>query len=535
MRICLISREYPPDTGWGGVGAYTYQMAHALAERGHDVEVIALEAAKSAAQNFAAAAWSETTSVTVHRVHWEDLLDELNLFLVCAPSTHYIVKSAIALWRKFLELHTIRPFEVVEAPEHLAAGIFQGVTGVVPLVVKLHTPHSKFVSERFHNVLPSFDNQIICLLERVTMLAADLLCSPSADLADFVARDLNFPLDQIATARNPINTEWFAPTGPKPFTNDEPTILFVGRLEERKGIRYLIAAMPAIVRQVPSAKLVVVGADTNNGVGGGSVLKELQKELAAAGLVEKVTFVPHVPLSEVANYYRAADVCVVPSLYENAPYTCIEAMSCGKAVVVTDAGGTREYVENGVSGLVVPARDSQALEQAIVRLLKDAELRQQFGARARQYVVDKCSRDVMATRMESLYREAIAVHASRRGGLYRKAASSALSDALELLCATDKAIFDVLYKESIEFRMRYWVRFLKKRPGLCLATAALWLAEKLHAEPVAARLRSAIAGKESPRYSLTMALGRQPVEHCDPLEQSKAQEPEVKADASVRL
>lgn len=548
MRICLISREYPPDTGWGGVGAYTYQMAHALVERGHDVEVIALAAAKSAAgapgssiaKNLAAPGWSETTSVTVHRVQWEELLDELNLFLVCAPSTHYIVKSAIALWRKFLELHTAHPFDVVEAPEHLAAGVFQGVTGVVPLVIKLHTPHSKFVAERFHNVLPSFDNQIICLLERVTMLGADLMCSPSFDLAKFVAGDLNIAVEDIAMARNPINTEWFSPDGKRAITKDAATpetesiILFVGRLEERKGISYLIKALPEIVRHVPQVRLVVVGADTNNGADGGSVLSELQQELAAAGLAGKVTFVPHVPLSEVANYYRSADVCVVPSLYENAPYTCIEAMSCGKAVVVTDAGGTREYVEHGVSGLVVPARDSQALAKAVVTLLSDADLRQQFGERARQYIVAECSRDVMTTRMESLYQNAIAIHASKRGALYRKPATSALSDALELLCATDKAIFDVLYKQSIEFRMRYWFRFLKKRPGLCLATAALWLAEQLHAEPLVTRLRTAIAGKESPRYGVTLALGRPPVEHCvQPVEIDETN-PKIKANADVR-
>jgi hypothetical protein len=261
-------------------------------------------------------------------------------------------------------------------------------------------------------------------------------------------------------------------------------------------------------RKRPS--LVVVGADTNNGADGGSVLSELQGELATAGLAHQITFVPHVPLSEVASYYRSADVCVVPSLYENAPYTCIEAMSCGKAVVVTDAGGTREYVEHGISGFVVPARDSQALAQAVMKLLNDDALRQKFGERARKYIVAECSRDVMTRKMETLYRQAISAHASKRNGLYRKPATSALSDALELLCATDQAIFDVLYRQSVEFRVRYWFRFLKKRPGLCLAPAALWVAEKVGARRTAERLRCAITGKLAPRYGLAMALGHTP-------------------------
>ncbi|MBA3859948.1 MAG: hypothetical protein C0507_23810 [Cyanobacteria bacterium PR.3.49] len=75
MRICLISREYPPDTGWGGVGAYNHYMAHALKAAGHDVEVIALAGG-------AEASCQTTSGIVVHRVAWKTLLEELNLLLV---------------------------------------------------------------------------------------------------------------------------------------------------------------------------------------------------------------------------------------------------------------------------------------------------------------------------------------------------------------------------------------------------------------------------------------------------------------------
>jgi glycosyltransferase involved in cell wall biosynthesis len=341
MRICLISREYPPDTGWGGVGAYTYQIAHGLHERGNEVHVICL--AGDAGQTVDI----DEGGVTIHRVAYKHLLDELNLFLVSAPSAHYVVASIIALWRRFVQLHGEKPFDVIEVPEHLAAGVFQSLTGVAPTVVKLHTPHSKFVAEQFHGVLPTFDNQLICLLERVAMLAADALCSPSRDLAGFVAQDLGLSDEQtISIVRNPADLARFNSVGDRALDNSSgPIVLFVGRLEERKGIRYLIDAVPSIHSEFHQARFVIVGADTKTAPGGTSMRAHLEKTLAAVGCAGAVEFKSFVPLDQIATYYRSADICVVPSLYDNAPYTCIEAMSCGRPVV-----GTNDYGFSGSAG-----------------------------------------------------------------------------------------------------------------------------------------------------------------------------------------
>lgn len=104
MRICLISREYPPDTGWGGIGAYTFNTARALHSAGHEVEVIALKKCSTESaepsQNC-----SVLNGITIHRVDWENVLEELNLFLISAPSSHYVLGSGIAIWKKFIELH----------------------------------------------------------------------------------------------------------------------------------------------------------------------------------------------------------------------------------------------------------------------------------------------------------------------------------------------------------------------------------------------------------------------------------------------
>lgn len=514
MRICLVSREYPPDTGWGGVGAYTYQIAHGLVENGHEVDVVALSAERGRVVS-STLLEKPDPRIRVHRVDWEDSLEELNLLLVATPSAHFVIKSGIALWRKFLELHQKKPFDVVEAPEHLAAGVFQSLTGVVPLVVKLHTPHSKFVAEKYHGVLPTMDNQLICLLERVTMLSADGLCSPSADLARFVAEDLNVPGASIRMVRNPVDIDRFSPEGQRAAVEEgKLTILFVGRIEPRKGIQHLIDAVLSICARNSNVRFVVVGADTNTGHGGGSMLAELKEKLQKSNCESKVTFVPHVPLSEIPSYYRSADICVVPSLYENAPYTCIEAMSCGKPVVTTSAGGSSEYVAHEKFGLVVPAASAEALADAICSLAKDAEIRAKYGTAARKFTIENLDRRRIAREMEDSYLSAIQNHRDSQK-LYRKPASQALRDTLELLCAFEQMLFDTMYKVSIEFRCRYWLRFFSKRPGLCLATLVLagsksflkLVGAEANPPQFVRRLQQVVDSKQAPRFSLTLLSG----------------------------
>ena len=105
-------------------------------------------------------------------------------------------------------------------------------------------------------------------------------------------------------------------------------VLFVGRLEERKGINYLIAAIPAVVKACPNVEFVIIGDDTSTAEGQTSVLVKLKESLKASNSEKHVTFIDRVPLDSLPSYYRSADVSIVPSVYDNSPYTCLEAMSC---------------------------------------------------------------------------------------------------------------------------------------------------------------------------------------------------------------
>lgn len=494
MRICLIAREYPPETAWGGIATFTYHLAHGLKEIGNEVVVITL--AESVPKNV------DDDGVMVHRVLPFVVPGDLGAAAMCMPYSRYQLKATAGLWQKFLELHEQNPFDMIDTPELLGEGIYPAVTKVAPLTVRLYTPHSKFMAEQLHNITASFDHQLVALFERVAMLSADAITSPSNDLADFVAEDLNYPREKITLICNPIDPDKFSPDGDCALPpTDGLRVLFVGRLEERKGITYLVQAIPGILKLCPDAEFVIIGADTTNAQGGQrSVLNELRDFLARSRVLDRVKFISRVPLDELPNYYRSADVCVVPSVYDNSPYTCLEAMSCGRPVVGTSAGGTKEYVTDGECGIIVPSRDSEALKEAITYLLKDGRARLRMSENSRRRVMEKFQRKQIARETVALYEEARRRFQAKEKTLYLHEANHALADAAVILYSFDKMIYDLLYKQSIRFRLRHWWRLGVARPRLLAARVVLVLAR---------RIAGAVMPKSAPTPAFVQWLEKQ--------------------------
>lgn len=469
MRICLISREYPPETGFGGIATFTRHLALGLSSLGHDVEVISL--AKEKARSYV------EDGIKIHRVEPFLYKSQLLCINLAMPYSRYLLGTTSGLWRKFVELHNQNPFDVIDTPELLAEGIFPAVTRVAPLVIRLYTPHSKFISEKLHNVTANFDHQFVAMAERIAMLSADVITSPSDDLADFVASDLAYKRESICIVRNPIDTGYFTPEGDcalPALATGKLRVLFVGRLEERKGITYLVDAIPEIVKTCPNVEFVIIGDDTQTAVGQTSVLAKLKQTLASGGASSHVTFIDRVPLDSLPSYYRSADISIVPSVYDNSPYTCLEAMSCGRVVIGSSAGGTKEYIQDGVSGIVIPSRDSKAIADAVIKLAKDENERNRLATNARQAAIEKFDRKEIARQTAALYELARENFKQEKAsgshkGLYLHSFNQALLDAESLLDAMDKMIYDLLYQHSYRFRVSHWFHFLKDRPKLFVA------------------------------------------------------------------
>lgn len=156
------------------------------------------------------------------------------------------------------------------------------------------------------------------------------------------------------------------------------SIVFVGSLEERKGIKYLIQAFPLIKASAPDVKLLVIG---NPLPGRGHYIDTL-KELAKYD--ENIIFAGSRP--DVYDIIAACDVLVVPSLSEAFGRTVIEAMACRKPVVASNVGGIPEIVDDGKTGILVPPKSSEAIADAVIKLLTDKALADSMASEGRKKV-----------------------------------------------------------------------------------------------------------------------------------------------------
>jgi glycosyltransferase involved in cell wall biosynthesis len=191
-----------------------------------------------------------------------------------------------------------------------------------------------------------------------------------------------------------VEAAGFSP-GPPPAT---PTILFMGSLEPKKGVRELVEAFADVRRALPAARLVLAGDGPQR-----SSLLSLARELGLADSIELAGTVAH---SRVPDLLREASLLCLPSHGEPFGMVVLEAMAAGRPVVATDAGGPTQLVDGARGGRIVPVRDPRALADALTGLLEDPEVMQRMGSFNRGLAETDYSLERFLDRLESAYEEA---------------------------------------------------------------------------------------------------------------------------------
>ena len=160
-------------------------------------------------------------------------------------------------------------------------------------------------------------------------------------------------------------------------------LLFVGRLEARKGIDVLLRAMRPVLRDHPHVRLDLVGNDTIADRNGVTYRDMFLNDAQTESLRTRVFFHGQVSEERLRGFYAACDILVTPSRFESFGLMLLEGMMFGKPVIGCRAGGMTEVVEEGVSGLLAEPGDESSLHACLERLVGDAELRARLGANAR--------------------------------------------------------------------------------------------------------------------------------------------------------
>jgi phosphatidyl-myo-inositol alpha-mannosyltransferase len=206
----------------------------------------------------------------------------------------------------------------------------------------------------------------------------------------------------MAVVPNGVAAEFFA--GPAPldgWKGDGPTVLFVGRLEPRKGLVYLVRAFLRLKPAFPRLRLLVVGRDDKG-------QQDKAMAMVPPRLRTDLQFVGSVPQADLPSYYASADVFCAPSLGgESFGIVLAEAMAVGLPVVCSDIGGYRDVVRDGTDGLLVPPRDPEALAEALAGLLDNpARLAAMGGAAA--VAARRYAWEVVAGEVVEVYQAALA-------------------------------------------------------------------------------------------------------------------------------
>ncbi|MGI5915533.1 MAG: glycosyltransferase [Anaerolineae bacterium] len=219
--------------------------------------------------------------------------------------------------------------------------------------------------------------------------------------------------DRIAVIPCGVNLDLFRPIGRDVARErlglpvDRILLLFVGRLDPVKGLDVLLEAMCELTRRLRPCRaqdlsLAVIGGDRESHLEAmmdDHCLHDIRREM---GLDDLVIFVGSRSQEDLPYYYSAAEVCVMPSLYESFGMVALEAMACGTPVIASRVGGLTYTVRDGETGYLVPDRDPKALADRLEQLLCDDDLRERLAQRAVQ-IARTYSWEAVADQIEALY------------------------------------------------------------------------------------------------------------------------------------
>jgi L-malate glycosyltransferase len=228
---------------------------------------------------------------------------------------------------------------------------------------------------------------------------ADRIVAVSEGVAARTRLQINVPCERIITIPNGIEGDRFAFQCDKAMQrrklglpNDRQVAVAIGRLTPEKGYPYLLSALTSIPpHQRPLTLVVGYGPDR----------AELESSVLASGLEKDVKFLGL--RRDVPELLAAADLFVLPSLWEGLPLVLLEAMAAGLPAIVTAVGGNTEVVQDGISGTVIPPGDAQALTTAVCSLLSDPFMRDRLGRAARQRFETSFSMQRFVEAHECLY------------------------------------------------------------------------------------------------------------------------------------
>jgi glycosyltransferase involved in cell wall biosynthesis len=247
-------------------------------------------------------------------------------------------------------------------------------------------------------------------LELPHLLEADEISAPCRAIAELTAEMWRLDAARMAEVPYPFTPAEALLSVPLETATD--TVGFIGRLEQRKGVIDLALAIPMILKSFPKAKFLFAGKALRSPVRGLDMQDYLARQLEP--VKDSVKFCGGIEPRRISELFGQMDITVLPSLWENFPNVCLEAMAAGRAIVGSKAGGMEQQLDYGKAGLLIPPGNPGAIADAVCRLLASRKLRLGLAAAARARVLSEYNVDGIGALMEESYKRAI--QRKRAGG-----------------------------------------------------------------------------------------------------------------------
>ena len=390
MRIGFITYEFPPDIAQGGIATYVQQASLILQNRGHEVEVFCGSHERTVIE--------KVNGILIHRLQTVDP----------ASFSRDIVDI-------FSMRHLEQSFDIIESPEiHANALLIKEKFPNLPLVVKLHMPlylqmqlinfyipwwiklrfffgalrrgRIKFYGQ--YNFKKDVDYQLTSI--------ADGIVSPSTSLKHITIRNWRIKERSITVIPYP-----FKPSQ-KLFdvsleNHSQNTISFIGKLNVQKGVINLIKVIKKVSKRHPNVMFRLVGNDSNVPLANIKMSVFIKEKLK--GFEKNYIITGGLSYDEVMSEIENTSICIFPSIWENFPLVCLEAMSAGRAIIGSKQGGMKEMLSEG-AGILIDPLDIHEMTDAVLQLLNNQQLRQELGATARQKLLSNYNSDIIGEKME---------------------------------------------------------------------------------------------------------------------------------------
>jgi len=279
----------------------------------------------------------------------------------------------------------------------------------------IYTNHSVFADTRFHcshhewqgNTGLSLRTKLKCsvakILGRNVLRTVDKVIAVSNFVKDTVNQIYGVSSSKIEVVFNGVDAKDFTCSGITSNKEDVRRIFFVKPNEPRKGLHHLLKALPLILWKIPEVKLIVVGIKPS-----GDYQQFIQGLIERSHIRDNVIFTGKIDFSDLVYSYLSSDLVIIPSIYEAFAIVALEAGICSKPVIASNIGGLNEAVVDGETGFLVDVRNPTLLAEAITKILSDNSLARRLGENARKRILENFTWDRISTKVECIYKAALA-------------------------------------------------------------------------------------------------------------------------------